>query len=275
MKPGFLKRASEVQAFRVCMENIGAAALGHMRGHVAERRQQEFIELPVRHAVVLDFLSVRALVGHVIRRVRHDEVGLIAVHEARHVRFIGRIAAHHPMLAQQPDIAGLNERLYLFRVDIAVVIPYILIVNPTEQIVDFSRVKAGCVHVIAAELQIVEQIRQGDRLPFADRLIERNVQRFFFLRVFDVNDHAVDLRRAFRRQHLIALMAAHDVARDLVPDDGIHIAELMQAAFDFFIGRVAGLQVFAGIVFRGLQAVDANPLNVHAGIHEIISFSAI
>ena len=157
------------------------------------------------------------------------------------------------MLAQQPDIAGLNERLHLLRVDIAIVILHVLIVNPAEQIVDFRRVKTCRVHVIAAELQIVEQICQGDRLPLADRLIERNVQRLFFLRVLDVNDHAVDLRRTFRRQHFIALMAAHDVARDLVPDNGIHIAELMQTAFDFFIGRVAGLQVFAGIVFRGLH----------------------
>ena len=227
METGFFERAPEVQPFRVCVKNIGAAALGHMRGHIAERRQQEFIELPVRHAVVLDFLSVRALVGHVIRRVRHDEVGLIAVHEARHVRFAGRIAAHHPMPAQQPDIAGLNERLHLLRVDIAVIVLHVLIVNLAEQIVDFRCVKAGRVHVIAAELQIIEQIRQGDRLPFADRLIERNVQRLFFLRVLDVNDHAVDFRSAFRRQHFVALMAAHNVARDLVPDNGVHVAELM------------------------------------------------
>ena len=132
--------------------------------------------------------------------------------------------------------------------------------NPAEQIVDFRRVEAGGIHVIAAEFQIIEQIRQGDRLPFADRLIERDVQRLFFLRVLDVNDHAVDLRRAFRRQHFVALMSAHDVARDLVPDNGIHVAELMQAAFDFFVSQIAGLQVFAGIVFRGFQAIDADPL---------------
>ena len=157
------------------------------------------------------------------------------------------------MLAQQPDIAGLNEGLHLLRVNIAIVILYVLIVNLTEQIVDFCRVKAGCVHVIAAEFQLIEQIRQGDRLPFADRLIERDVQRLFFLRIFDVNDHAVDFRRAFRRQHLVALMAAHDVSRDLVPDDRIHIAELMQAAPDLFVSRIARLQVFSGIVFRGFH----------------------
>ena len=227
MKTGFLKRTPEVQPFRVCVKNIGAAALGHMRGHIAKRRQQEFIELPVRHTVILDLLSVRALVGHVIGRVCHDEIGLVAVHKARHIRLTGGVAAHHPMPAQQPDVAGLNEGLHLLRIDIAVIIPYILIVNPAEQIVDFSRVKASRVHVIAAELQIVEQICQGNRLPFADRFIERNVQRLFFLRVLDVNDHAVDLRRAFCRQHFVALMSAHDVARDLVPDNGIHVAELM------------------------------------------------
>ena len=180
METGFFERAPEVQPFRVRVENVGAAALGHVRGHVAERRQQKFIELPVRHTVILDLLSIRALIGHVIGRVHHDEIGLIAVHKARHIRFAGGIAAQHPMPAQQPDIAGLNERRYLLRVNIAVVILHVLIVNPAEQVVDFRRVKACRVHVIAAELQIIEQIRQGDRLPLADRLIERNVQRFFF-----------------------------------------------------------------------------------------------
>ena len=78
--------------------------------------------------------------------------------------------------------------------------------NLTEQIVDFRRVKARRVHVIAAELQIVEQIRQGDRLPFADRLVERDVQRFFFLRIFDMNDYAVDLRRAVSTSFLPSAM---------------------------------------------------------------------
>ena len=96
-----------------------------------------------------------------------------------------------------------------------------------KQSVYLRRVKTCRVHVIAAELQIIEQIRQGDRLPLADRFVEGNVQGFLVLRVLDVNDYAVDLRRAFCRQHFVALMSAHDVARDLVPDNGIHVAELM------------------------------------------------
>ena len=69
----------------------------------------------------------------------------------------------------------------------------------------------------------------------------------------DAHHYAGDLFGAFRLEHLEALMPAHDIPRDLVPDDGIHIAELMQAAPDLFIRRIAGLQVFAGIVFRGFH----------------------
>ena len=65
----------------------------------------------------------------------------------------------------------------------------------------------------------------------------------------DAHHYAGDLFGAFRLEHLEALMPAHDIPRDLVPDDGIHIAELMQAAPDLFIRRIAGLQVFAGIIF--------------------------
>ena len=65
-----------------------------------------------------------------------------------------------------------------------------------------------------------------------------------------MHDHAVNLRRALADQHLVSLMPADDVARDLVPDHRIDIAEVMQAAFDFFIRRVSGLEVFTRIVVR-------------------------
>ena len=82
-----------------------------------------------------------------------------------------------------------------------------------------------------------------------------------------MHDHAVDLRRALGDQHLVSLMPTDDVACDLVPDHGIDIAEVMQAAPDLFIGRIAGLEVFAGIVFRGLEEVNADPLQIHFSVH--------
>ena len=82
-----------------------------------------------------------------------------------------------------------------------------------------------------------------------------------------MHDHAVDLRRALADQHLVSLMPADDVARDLVPDHGIDVAEVMQAAFDFFIRRVSGLEVFTRIVFRALEFADRQFLQIHFRIH--------
>lgn len=79
----------------------------------------------------------------------------------------------------------------------------------------------------------------------------------------DAHHYAGDLFGAFRLEHLEALMPAHDIPRDLVPDDGIHIAELMQAAPDLFIRRIAGLQVFAGIIFCRFQHGNGHFLNVY------------
>lgn len=138
-----------------------------------------------------------------------------------------------------------------------------------EQVVDLRRVKAGRAEIVAGGLEVGQQVSQRHRLPFADRLVERDIERLLILRIFDVNDHAVDLRRALSDQHLIALMAPHDVARHLVPDDGIDISEVGEAALDLFIGRVAGLQVFARIVLRGLEPIHGDPLQIHLRIHDV------
>ena len=90
-------------------------------------------------------------------------------------------------------------------------------------------------------MQIGEQVCQRNRLPFADRLVEGDVQSLFILRVFDVDNHAVDFCCALRHQHLVALMPADNIACHLIPNDGIDIAEFVQAAFDFFIRRIARL----------------------------------
>ena len=85
-----------------------------------------------------------------------------------------------------------------------------------------------------------------------------------------MHDHAVDLRHALGQQHLVALVPADDVARDLVPDHGVDIAEVVQASLDFFVGGIAGPKVFAGVVFGGLQLVDADSPQIHLCVHFII-----
>ena len=240
VKARLLKGTAEVEPLRVRVEDVRAAALGQMRRHVAERRQQKRIERFIGHAVVLNGFSVRALVADVVRRVGDDEVGPEAVHKPGHIVRAGRIAAQHPVAAQRPQVARLDEGRHLFRVQFAVIVPDILVMHLRKQVVDLRRVKARRAQVIPGKLKVGQQIGQRLRFPFAHGLVEGNVERLFVLRILDVHDHAVDLRHALREQHLVALVPADDVARDLVPDHGIHIAEVVQASLDFFVGGIAG-----------------------------------
>lgn len=79
----------------------------------------------------------------------------------------------------------------------------------------------------------------------------------------DADHHAGDLLGAFRLEHLEALMPAHDIPRDLVPDDGIHIPEIVQGAPDFLVSWVARLQILAGIIFCRFQHENGHFLNVY------------
>lgn len=79
----------------------------------------------------------------------------------------------------------------------------------------------------------------------------------------DADHHAGDLLGAFRLEHLEALMPAHNIPRDLVPDDGIHIPEIVQGAPDFLVSRVARLQILAGIIFCRFQHENGHFLNVY------------
>ena len=66
MKARLLERPSKVQPFGVRVEDVSAVPLGQMLCHVTERGQQEFVELTVRHAVVLNRFAVRALVAEAL-----------------------------------------------------------------------------------------------------------------------------------------------------------------------------------------------------------------
>ena len=79
----------------------------------------------------------------------------------------------------------------------------------------------------------------------------------------DAHHYAGDLLGAFRLEHLEALMPAHNIPRDLVPDDGIHIPEIVQGAPDFLVSRVARLQILAGIIFCRFQHENGHFLNVY------------
>ena len=174
------------------------------------------------------------------------------------------------MAAQRPDVTRLYEGRDLFRVDVAVVVPDVFVVHLGEEFIYLRCVKARRAQVIARGLQVAQKVGQCHRFPFSNGLIECDIERLLILRVFDMHHHAVDLRRALIDQHLVALMSADNVAGHFVPDHRIDITEVVQAALDLFIRRVAGLEILAGIVFRGLEFLNGNALQVHLCIHFII-----
>ena len=273
VEAGLLEGSSEVDPFHVRMEHIGTAAFGHVRSHVPERREQEIEELFILHAVVLDAFSVCGFIRHIVGRVRHHEVCLHVAHEPRYIFLVGAVAAHHGVPADFPDVPALYERSDGLRIGFALVILDFLVMHLTEQIIHLSHVEAGRRHVIAGQLQFLQQVGQGGRLPITGRLVQRNVQGFLILRVFDMNHHTVHFRRAFVHQHLVALVAPDDVASHLIPDDGVYIPKVMQAALDLFIGRVSRLQIFAGVVFRGLQLIHRKPLHLQLCFHAHLLYS--
>ena len=269
MEAALLERPAEVQPLGVSMEDVRTAALGHMRGHVFEGCQQEQEKLLVGHGVVLDFLSVSGFIGHIVGRVGYHQIGLNAIHEQVNGIRISAVPAHHAVSSQRPDVARLHIGRKLVRVDIAVVVMNILVMHLAEQVIHLGGVKARRPQVITGKLQVLQKLRQGHRLPVARGLVERDVQGFFIRRVLDVHHNAVHLSRSFSLQHLVALVTADDVARHLVPDDGIDIPKVVQAALDFLIRRVAGLQVFPGVVLRGLQHLNRHRPHVQIRIHRL------
>jgi len=83
-----------------------------------------------------------------------------------------------------------------------------------------------------------------------------------------MHHHTVDLSRPFSDQYFLSLMSPYDIARDFVPNDRVHVAVVIEAALDLFIGRVTRLQVLARVVFRGFELLNGNPLQVHLGIQK-------
>ena len=102
METRFLKGAAEVESLRVRMENVGRRALRQMRDPVAEGGEQKLIKRLVAHAVVLDGLAISGFIGHVVRRVGDDQIGLHVTHQAGQVILAGGISAEHMMPPQRP-----------------------------------------------------------------------------------------------------------------------------------------------------------------------------
>jgi hypothetical protein len=77
-------------------------------------------------------------------------------------------------------------------------------------------------------------------------------------------DHAdLHLLGATGQEDLEALVPTDEVARRLVPHQGLDAAELLHAPRELLVLAVGGLEVLAGVVRGGVDAAGVDRLDVH------------
>lgn len=191
----------------------------------------------------------------------------IQLHELCEVSAAGAVAAHKAVYAQFPNVAGLCDRalglnLFVFFVHIEIILHCFFGVKSVHEFVDLCRFKTCEGYIDFAAVQLREQVRQLILIPFTLDFVQRHIERLlaFFVQF---HDDAGDLGMTQVFQHLQSLVAADHIASSLIPDDRLHIAELCNAALEFFVFRIAGFQMLAGIVCRRLQLIDGYLLNIH------------
>ena len=167
------------------------------------------------------------------------------------------------MPSKRPNIAGFNERLLLEGdIGVKVIIVRLALLGVREQVVDLGGVKTCKGDVEIRALNIRDHQRQLVLIPIAADFVQRYVERLFpgFVHL---DDYAVHLVVAKIHQDFRPLMAANDMLRGLVPDEKIHIAELLDRAFQLFILRVSGIEILSGVILRRFQIGKPQFFNRH------------
>ena len=169
------------------------------------------------------------------------------------------------MPAQEPAIARFGERLCAFWSGFRRIILFDLTLV-IEQIAHLADVEAGERGIEAALIQITQQSRQKRDIPRAADLVQRHVQGFFLLFV-EIQNDAVYFGVSEMLQHFEPLVAADNNAGAPIPNDRLHIAELLDASSQLFKLRIAGLQIFPGIVLGRQELRYRDLFNVHTRPH--------
>ena len=179
------------------------------------------------------------------------------------------------MPTQRPHIPGLgDDRGLQLGIHIEIIIFDLALLGVLEQRVDLRRLKAGEGHIKVGPLEVGDEQGQLVLVPLAGDFVEGDVERLLLLAVH-LHHHALHLGDTHVQQHLQPLVSAHDKAGGLVPDHRLHIAELLDGAFQLFIFSIPRLEVFPGIVVGGNQIRRVFSLDYHAGLpSQILPFRA-
>ena len=261
---------AEVQPLGIGMEYIDGSIRLHVLFHIDEGREEELVELIVRHIVILDFTGCFFHID-VIRRVRQHHVGLLP----RHQPFIGfrqrRIAADDTVITENPDISFPgNSRLFQFAVHIEVIFLDFLVVHFREKLLDLWCLEARQVDVEVDALQIDDEVSQELFVPGTCDFVERDVECLDLMLILDMDDDTLDFFIAQVLEDRQTLMSADD-GHVVVDDDGFHIAELLDGLLDFLVFFIAGLQLFPGVIGCRLQRLGGQHFPFHIRCLHVLS----
>ena len=133
-----------------------------------------------------------------------------------------------------------------------------------EQRLDLRWIKAGEAEVKITVLNVLQEVGQQVFIPRAGDLVESDVERLFAGLVY-IHHGTGYLGEAQVDCHSQALMPADD--RHVgIHDQRIGEAKLLNRRLDLLILLVAGLELFAGIVFSRFQYGDRQHLQF-SGFH--------
>ena len=260
------KCPAEVQSLGVCVEHIDGSIIRHRGVHLRVRIQKEVIKGFVSHVVIFDFARA-AFVVDIVRRVGDDQVGFGAAHQKVIGFSLGAVTTDQTVATERPDVTGLGHGgLFQFSAYIEIIIFDTVLEGIFEQVIDFGRLKTSKGHIEISALQICNEQSKFILVPITADFVEGDVEGFFFV-LIHCHHNAVHFGHAHIHQHLQTLMTANHTAGGLIPDDWFHIAELLNGAFQLFIFRITGLEVFAGVVVGRQKVCRVLFLNNHTSPH--------
>lgn len=255
------------------MEHISCAAFLQMLRHALKSGEEEVIKLLVFHGIVLDGQTTGTFEGNAIGRVRHDEIGLPAVHEQSHILGGGDIPAYKAVPAHRPDITPLHKGGFLKRGgQVKIIIPGFAAGIIRKQVGQFLLVKAGQQGIKVHALQRLDLHPQKLLIPSGvhRHAVIRNDIRFLLSFGEVVSKDARHFLDAFLLCRQDSAVACNH-AIVTIDDDGINKTELPERRAE--LGDLLR-GVGAGIVYIGYQLSNGYKLHLGRCLHRTSPHSA-
>lgn len=214
-------------------------------------------------------------VVHVVGRVCDYEVEFVPGHE--NFRIVQRrgIAAHQAVAAQLPNVAPACDRGFDFflgciRVEV-VIMGFFRHIQLLDQIFEVILMEAGHGEVVAVEVKIGQEVFQNLKIPLAGDLVQGHVDHLFLGLVPDVQNDDLGFFDVHVHHHGTPLVAFDDGAI-VIYDDGVSVAQPLNAGLYVLIFRVLRGQGFSGVVGGGNEVGQSPSLHPHGvgllhGVH--------